>query len=191
MPEIGAVLAELLSGDPARAEPAALALPELGDTALAELRQLLAKGDSDARWWATRALAGFPSDEAGELLVIGLADPDSSVRHCAALALSHRPHLAAITPLLGLLSSQDSLLARLAGNALVAAGGEAVSALLEATRHESTQAKTEAARALALIGDTRAVPALFKLLESESALLEHWASAGLAKMGVGMSFFQT
>jgi hypothetical protein len=44
---------------------------------------------------------------------------------------------------------------------------------------------------LALIGDTRAVPALFKLLESESALVEHWASTGLAKMGVGMSFFQT
>jgi len=191
MPELGAMLAELLSGDPARAEEAALALPEFGDAALAELRQLLAAGDSDARWWAARSLAGFPSGEAGELLVIGLADPDASVCQCAALALSQRPHLAAIRPLLGLLASQDSLLARLAGNALVAAGGEAVSALLEATRHESPQAKTEAARALALIGDTRAVPALFKLLESESALLEHWASAGLAKMGVGMSFFQT
>src|SRR3972149_786651 len=150
MPELGAMLAELLSGDPARAEEAALALPEFGDAALAELRQLLAAGDSDARWWAARSLAGFPSGEAGELLVIGLADPDASVCQCAALALSQRPHLAAIRPLLGLLASQDSLLARLAGNALGAAGGGGVSARLEATRHESPQAKTEAARAPAL-----------------------------------------
>jgi HEAT repeat protein len=191
MPDLGALLAELQSGDPARAETAALGLPECGSAALAELRQLLAEGDGDARWWAMRALAGFPSDEVGGLLVSGLADPDASVRQCAALGLAQRINLEAIEPLLGLLASQDSLLARLAGNALIAAGQAAVPALLEATTHESTQAKTEAARALALIGDTRAVPALFKLLESESALVEHWASTGLAKMGVGMSFFQT
>jgi hypothetical protein len=27
------------------------------------------------------------------------------------------------------------------------------------------------------------------LLDSDSAVLEHWASEGLEKMGVGMSFF--
>jgi len=191
MPELGDLLDELQSDDLSRAEAAATALPEFGDPALTELGSLLAGGDADARWWAVRALAGFPAEQAGKLLVTGLADPEVSVRHCAALALSTQPHAPAIGPLLDLLGSQDSLLARLAGDALVASGSHAVQGLLEIIAQDSAQVKGEAARALALIGDTRAIPTLFRLLESESALLEHWASAGLAKMGVGMSFFQT
>ena len=188
---LGVWLDELQSGDTARAEVAATALPEFGDAALAKLESLLATGDADARWWAVRSLAGFPQEQAGKLLVARLADPETSVRHCAALALSKQPQAAAIGPLLGLLGSQDGMLARLAANALVATGREAVPRLLEAVEQDSSLVKSEAARALALIGDTRAVPALFKLLESESALVEHWAAEGLAKMGVGMSFFQT
>ncbi len=191
MPELGALLAELQSGDPGRAELAAIALPEYGELALIELCNLLAASDPDVRWWAVRSLAGFSQEQAGKLLINGLFDPEVSVRHCAALALSKQPQAAAIQPLLGLLGSQDSLLARLAGNALLAGGSQAVPGLLEAIEQDSVQEKTEAARALALIGDTRAIPALFKLLESESAILEHWASEGLAKMGVGMNFFQT
>jgi HEAT repeat protein len=49
--------------------------------------------------------------------------------------------------------------------------------------------RIEAARALALIGDTRAVPALFKALDEESAVMEHWAGEGLERMGIGMVFY--
>jgi HEAT repeat protein len=49
-------------------------------------------------------------------------------------------------------------------------------------------ARLEAARALASIGDTRAIPALFDALD-DSALLEYWANEGLERMGVGMCFF--
>ena len=40
-----------------------------------------------------------------------------------------------------------------------------------------------------MIGDTRAIPELYKMLDSDSALLEYWASDGLERMGVGMVFF--
>ena len=50
-------------------------------------------------------------------------------------------------------------------------------------------ARLEPAPALALIGDPSAIPALFAALDEGSALLEHWASQGLERMGVGMKFF--
>jgi HEAT repeat protein len=46
----------------------------------------------------------------------------------------------------------------------------------------------EAARALALIGDQRAIPALFALLSEDSVMLDYWANEGLDKMGAGMVY---
>jgi HEAT repeat protein len=54
----------------------------------------------------------------------------------------------------------------------------------------SQPARLEAARALAVIGDTRAIPVLFKVFEGDSAIMEHWAEKGLEKMGVGTVFFE-
>jgi HEAT repeat protein len=51
-------------------------------------------------------------------------------------------------------------------------------------------ARLEAVRALAKIGDERAIPALFDALDNDSALIEYWASEGLEKMGVGMVFYK-
>jgi HEAT repeat protein len=119
-----------------------------------------------------------------------LADADPLVRQCAALSLTRRPHAEAAPALLALLGDHDSLLARLAGDALVVLGSGAVEPLIAVLDTGRLTARVEAARALALIGDTRAVPALFKLLGSESAVLEHWANEGLEKMGVGMAFFK-
>jgi HEAT repeat protein len=118
-----------------------------------------------------------------------LKDSDISVCQCAALALQRRPDSQAIPALIQSLKSPDQLLARIAGDALVAAGGDAVSALLEVMQTFPHHARLEAARALGLIGDTRAIPELFKALDGESALLEHWAGEGLEKMGVGMVFY--
>src|SRR3989304_5229289 len=144
MAALSALLAELQSGDPSRAEQAANALAAHGNLALQELVHLVRTSDANLRWWVVRAFSEFSQEQAGELLVTSLSDPD--------LAVPGR---------------------------------------LEILEQESPQAKAEAVRALALIGDTRAIPALFKNIEADSALVEHWASAGLAKMGVGMNFFET
>lgn len=191
MSTLAALLADLKSGNAARAEPAAAALPAHGEAGLAALTALLKDSDPETRWWAVRSLAGFLHPEAGELLSAALADSDGGVQQCAALALSQRPDAGAVPALVSMLASQDSLLARLAGDALVAHSAAAVEPLAAALQDRQAQsARVEAARALALIGDTRAIPALFALLDSDSALLEHWASEGLQKMGVGMAFFK-
>lgn len=188
---LASLLADLQSGDGERGEAAAAALPAQAEAGLAALAPLLQNPDPETRWWAVRSLAGFLHPKAGELLTAALADGDGSVQQCAALALSQRPHAGAIPALVELLASEDGLLSRLAGDALVAQGGAAVEPLAAALQDSRAQnARVEAARALALIGDTRSIPALFKLLDGESAMLEHWASEGLQKMGVGMSFFK-
>jgi HEAT repeat protein len=51
-------------------------------------------------------------------------------------------------------------------------------------------ARLEAARALALIGDSRAIPVLFEALDDQSAYVGFWSDEGLDRMGVGMVFFK-
>jgi HEAT repeat protein len=177
----------------ARQEAAAMglaALPEaLQPQALSALQDLLASGDADKRWWAVRALAALPRDEVIPLLIQALQDDEAPVRQCAALGLRQRPAPRAITRLVQALDDPDPLARRLAGEALAAIGGEAVPALLEVMAHGSQATRLGAVRALATIGDTRAIPALFRALDEDSALMEYWAGQGLEKMGVGMSFF--
>jgi HEAT repeat protein len=190
MRDLGELIADLSSGDTPRAERAAVELPEHGPNAITSLRFLLTSQEPDKRWWATRALAGFKEQEAGKALAGQLEDPDASVRYCAALALSRQQHNAAIDQLISALESEDSLLVRLAADALVAAGAPAVEKLIASLEIGKPAAKIEAARALALIADMRAVATLIKLLDSDSLSLQHWANEGLEKMGVGMSFFK-
>lgn len=187
--ELAQLIEDLSGGDAEAAEAAAQALPTHGEAALAELAKLATSPSSEQRWWAVRALAGFNAEQAGKLLAAALSDGDSSVRQCAALSLSHRPEASAVPRLVAMLQSADGLEARLAGDALVAAAEDAVEPLIAALQAEPLIAKVEAARALALIGDTRAIGPLFQALDTESAVLEHWISEGLERMGVGMSFF--
>jgi HEAT repeat protein len=186
------LLAALNSGDEGRSEAAAIELAALPDArqpeALSALRELLVAPDADHRWWAARALAALPGVEITPLLLQALADDDSSVRQCAALGLRQRPDSRAIAGLARALDDPDSLARRLVGEALQAVGSEAVPALLEVMAGRSHSARLEAARALATIGDTRAVPALFEALD-DSALLEYWANEGLERMGVGTVYF--
>lgn len=190
MRDLGVLIIDLTSGNNQRAETAAVEIPVHGVKALDNLKELLVSPDADQRWWATRALSAFKEPEAGALLAGQLEDPDTSVRYCAALALSRHQHHASIAKLITVLDSEDSLLSRLAADALVAAGAAAVEPLMDILDTGKANAKIEAARALALIGDQRAVPALFKLLDSDSLSLQHWANEGLEKMGVGMNFFK-
>jgi HEAT repeat protein len=73
VPALEELLADLTSGDEARAEAAVPSLVALGDAAIPSLRGLLDSPDADIRWWATRSLASLPSLDAG-LLLPSLAD---------------------------------------------------------------------------------------------------------------------
>ncbi len=158
--------------------------------ALPTLRQLLDDPDADLRWWVVRSLGMIRDTDVPGLLARALRDPDLAVRQCAALGLAQGSNPEAIPDLLAALDGDDSLLARLAGNALISAGGPAVPGLLETLQGGSPRARVEAARALAEIGDRRAIGPFFKAIQDgDSAMVEYWADVGLERMGVGMSFF--
>ncbi len=187
--DIAEIRAEFANGSDNQADEAARVLAEYGSQNLFVFKQLLNDQRTDVRWWTARSLAETESPEVTPLLLQALGDSDISVRQCAALALQRRPDARAIPALIQSLKSPDQLLTRIAGDALVAIGGDAVPALLVVIQTYPQKARLEAARSLGLIGDTRAIPELFKALDGESALLEHWAGEGLERMGVGMVFY--
>lgn len=186
MADLQKLIADLFCGEDARAEKAALQLPYYANEALPILLEKNCSPDADVRWWAIRALALIPSPLAIQTFVEKLQDSEISVRQCAALALHQQPSFAAVPQLIETLSSSDSLLPRLAGNALIAVGAQAVPDLLLVMKDGVQSARLEAARALALIGDPRAIPAFYQALYEDSTLLEYWASEGLDRLGVGI-----
>ena len=135
-------------------------------------------------------LAEINDERVPALLASALSDPEKSVRWCAGLALRSHPSVQAIPALLPLLSDDDALTRRLAGDALIAIGGPVVPQLLDSMQKGEHLVRLEAVRALARIGDERSIPALFEALDDSSALIEYWASEGLEKMGVGMVFYK-
>jgi HEAT repeat protein len=183
------LLADLTSGDDARAEAAVPALTVHGDSAIAALKELLGSPIADRRWWATRALVAFPQEEAHQSLLESIADPDPSVRQCAALGLKEHPLAAGIGPLIGQLDSQDLLLARLASDALAELGKAAVPELEMASRHPNPSIRIQAVRALALMEEPEAIGPLFKAIDDPSTMVTYWAELGLDRLGIGMAFF--
>jgi len=121
MVEIQGLLAELISGDDARAENSIPAIMELGMTAIPALRDLTRDEDVDSRWWAVRALAASPHTRTDDLIPL-LSDSAPEVRAAAALALCDHPHENAIEVLIKSLADGDPLTAGLAANALVKIG---------------------------------------------------------------------
>ncbi|MCX6072396.1 MAG: HEAT repeat domain-containing protein, partial [Chloroflexi bacterium] len=170
MRELSGRIADLASGDDQRAEGARVALELLGSAALPALLRLAQSPSPDHRWWAMRCLSDHHHERADQVLIDGLHDPDPSVRQAAALALRDRPMATAIPRLVSLLGDEDSLLSRLASDALVAMGSAATPALAEALQLPSATARIGAARALALNLDSGAIPALFAALEDASGL---------------------
>jgi HEAT repeat protein len=184
------LLDELSCGEDERAEAALSHLTAWGSVAVEPLRERLFNPEPEVRWWAVRGLAEVHDERVPELLVSALADPDKGVRWCAGLALREHPSEKAAPVLVGMLSDEDALTRRLAGDALVAIGSPIVPLLLDALQKGEHIVRLEAVRALAKIGDERAIPALFEALDDGSALTEYWASEGLEKMGVGMVFYK-
>ena len=184
------LLARLSSGDDRLAEAAVREFTSRPLVALPILRDLLSNADADVRWWAARALAEIQDPEVPELLQSALHDADVSVRQCAALGLRHQAPAEAIPDLIALLDDEDRLLARLAADALIAIGADAVPALEAVMQNGPHTGRLEAVRALARIGDQRAIATLFTALEDSSAIVEYWAGEGLERMGIGMVFFK-
>jgi len=184
------VLDQLSCGEDERAEEALSHLAACGSEAVEPLKERLSSTDVDVRWWAVRGLAEVHDVRVPTILVRALSDPDKGVRWCAGLALRQHPSGIAIPALISLLSSDDALTRRLAGDALVAVGKDAIPQLIETMLKREHLARLEAVRALAKIGDERSIPVLFEALDDSSALVTYWASEGLDKMGVGMVFYQ-
>lgn len=189
MQELNKLITQLKSGDDSLAEIAVKEIGQLGISAIEKLAELLKDKDADVRWWAIRTLAEFKDDQASQLILIHLEDHDLAVQQCAAIALRFRPSENAIEPLITLLEHDDPILSELAANALITYGKSTTQALLDVVQKGSPKAQIQAVRALAKIKDTVSIPALFSLLDSDSAMLAYWANEGLENMGVGMLFF--
>lgn len=190
MPELRTLLENLISGDEARAEAAVPRLAALGDEAFPALSDLLSSAEADRRWWAVRALSTLEGEPVTQALEGALTDPDPAVRQCAALGLRQHPSPQIVPSLCAALSDPDRLTARLAGDALIAAGTAATTDLIGLIAEAGPAAKIEAVRALAGIQDQRSIPTLYALLDEPSTLVQHWAEEGLERMGVGMVYFK-
>jgi HEAT repeat protein len=183
------LLQDLVSGDETRAENAVTALIELGQDAIPALLDLTHSPDEDSRWWALRTLAQSPLSRT-EWLVPFLNDPAPEVRQCAVLGLAVKPDESATQPLIQALSDDDSMVSSLAVNALVKIGGAAVPSLIDVVKAAKQSARIHALRALAEIGDHRAIPVMMNVMDEDSALLQHWAQEGLERLGLNMVYIK-
>ena len=125
-----------------------------------------------------------------DTLLSALSDADTEVWACALYALGTRPEPEAISLLVTSLSDPSSFLARTAADSLQRLGQPAVPALIEALKSQDAQTRGLAARALAHLKYTAAIPALFKALEDDSVIVQYWADEGLDRMGVGQVYFK-
>jgi HEAT repeat protein len=183
-------LADLVSGDDARALNAVQKISSVGIEAIPKLVELLSGPEPDTRWWATCALSEIEHPDVIPLLRQALHDPDLAVRECAATGLRLHPDPVLIPDLIAAMKTPSLLLVRLAANALVAIGKEAVPALLDVMENGPQVSRVEATKALAEIKDLRTIEAFFNAIQNgDSPLVEYWADEGLERLGVGMSFF--
>jgi len=182
-----ALLAELLSGDEARAEAAALQVASRGASAIPSLKALLTSDNADHRWWAVRALAEMTHPPLA-LLLRALEDACGEIRQAAALALCMHPSEEAVPALAQALNDADGLVGTLASYALRAIGPSVVPDLLEAFEAAAPRARLYILRALAGVDDPRAAPLMLRAMDGDSALLRYWASAGLERLGWNMVY---
>jgi HEAT repeat protein len=164
-------------------------LIELGEAAIPALLDLTRSSEVDHRWWGLRVLAQSPHAQS-QWLVPFLNDPAREVRQCAALGLAIKPDESAIPSLVQALDDEDSMVSSLAVNALVKIGKPAVPALIDVAKAGLRSARIHALRALAEIRDHRAIPVMMKVMEEDSALLQHWAKEGLDRLGLDMVYIK-
>ena len=190
MSRLKILLDDLTSGDEERAEHAVLDLVELGEEALPSLLDLTQSSDVDTRWWALRTLAASPLCRTEWLVPFLTDDPAPEIRQCAALGLAEMPDESAVRPLIQALSDEDGMVSNLASNALVKIGRAAVLPLIEAVKNGEQSARIHALRSLAEIKDHRAIPIMMKVIEEDSAVMQHWAKEGLDRLGLDMVYIK-
>jgi HEAT repeat protein len=188
--DLQTLIANLLSDDENLSVAAVDEISAMGEAALPGLFILLESPNPNRRWWAIRVLSAIPHPEVPPRLREALQDSDYTIRQCAALGLSQQPDITSIPDLVERLNDDDRLVARLAADALIAIGGPAVTDLIDTLENGPQPSKIEAARALAVIGDTRAIPVMYAAWEDGSSLIRHWVEQGFERMGVGMQFFK-
>ena len=190
MPDVQALLADLISGEDARAESAASGLAQHGQPAVPLVLALLEFPEG------RRPVVGHPCPgrTGGSGSCSGVdpfpGGPTASVRQCAALGLRLRPSVEAMTALLQALSDPDRLVARLAADALAALGTQATPDVMAALASEKAAIRIEAARCLALIRDPDSIPALYNTLDDPSVIVHYWVEQALDRLGEGMVFFK-
>ncbi len=186
--EMDELLEILVSADEDSREEAALALGRYGAAAAKRLAALLASGEVDARWWATRALAEVGGGDGVPALVTALSDPDADVRACAALALGRSGDGAVAPELADRLADESAFVASIAADALSMLGDPAVEALAGRLADERPHTRLLAVRALGRIGSERAIGPLFGVLEDPSYLVRYYAQEALDASGAGMVY---
>ncbi len=186
--EMDELLEILISADEDSREEAALALGRYGVEAAKRLAALLASGEADARWWATRALAEVGGGDGVPALVSALSDPDADVRACAALALGRSGDGTAAPALADRLGDESAFVASIAADALSMLGERAVEALAGRLGDESPHTRLLAVRALGRIGSQKAIGPLFGVLEDPSYLVRYYAQEALDASGAGMVY---
>jgi HEAT repeat protein len=194
---LDALFADLISGDETLAEAAMNKLVALGEEAFPKLKELLISPEADHRWWALSVLAQIETADA-DWMIPALKDESVEVRQCAALGLSVHPDPKVVSALIGALHDPDSMVSTLATNALAKIGETAVPALLTVCEEKEVgkdivqikAARLGAMRALATIGDKRAIPAMMAALEEDSVFMNHWAETGLEKLGLDMVYMK-
>jgi len=189
VPAFQRLLSDLTSGDETRAQSAVETLGASDASVLAPLLRLTHSSDRDHRWWAVCALGHTPHARAEHLLP-SLNDPDPEVRQAAALGLCTHVDESAVPGLVVTLSDTDPMAPGLAVNALVKIGPAAVPALLRVMEDAPQGIRIMALRALAEIKDQRAIPIMLKVMQEDSALLQHWARAGLERLGLDMVYIK-
>ena len=190
MNNLQSLLDELASGDESRAESAVPALIAMGENAIPALMDLARSPDADSRWWAVRTLAQSPLLRTEWLVPFLSNDSAPEVRQCAALGLGTKADESAIQPLVEALSDKDSMTGNLAMNALVKIGKPATPSLIECVKNKTQSARILALRALAEVCDHRAIPIMMQVMDEDSVLLQHWAKAGLERLGLDMVYIK-
>jgi HEAT repeat protein len=187
--ELDELLEVLAGADDTSREAAVHALARFGSRAARPLVAMLGNGDSDRRWWATRALAEIGGPDAVMALRDVLEDEDPDLRACAALALGRIRDASAAPALATRLADPSPFVASIAADALSLIGVPAVDILSESLRSPEPHTRLLAVRALSRVKSQKAIGPLFGVLEDPSYLVRYYAQEALEALGVGMVYF--
>ena len=163
--------------------PAAAQEPLIqGKTLNQWVAQLKAKSPEN-RVEAAEALGASKDARAVDALLVALRDRNSDVRRSSAISLGKIADRKAAPGLIGATGDLDDLVRDTAADSLGAIGAPAVEALLAAAKAPGWRVRSGAAKALGIIKDARAVPALLALLTDSNDEVAAMASGALSGMG--------